>query len=96
MLATIGATAPFVGLLGTVWGILDAFGGLAIHGSATLSAVAPGICGSLLTTMIGLIVALPSLIGYNMLTNRIRIIITIMEHFADNFTADIERLCAHN
>lgn len=91
VLATAVTAAPFIGLLGTVWGVMDAFGGLAIQGTATLSAVAPGISGSLIATLVGLIVALPSLIGYNMLTSRVRIISTMMEHFAEELMADLER-----
>lgn len=91
VLATSVTAAPFIGLMGTVWGVMDAFGGLAIQGTATLSAVAPGISGSLIATLAGLIVALPSLIGYNMLTSRIRILSTMMEHFAEELMADLER-----
>lgn len=92
VLATAVTAAPFVGLLGTVWGVMDAFGGLANQGgAATLSAVAPGVSGSLIATLVGLIVALPSLIGYNMLSSRIRILNTLMDHFSDQFMADIER-----
>jgi hypothetical protein len=89
VLATAVTAAPFIGLMGTVWGVMDAFGGLAIQGTATLSAVAPGISGSLIATLAGLIVALPSLIGYNMLTSRIRILSTMMEHFAEELMADL-------
>ncbi len=91
VLATAVTAAPFIGLMGTVWGVMDAFGGLAIQGMATISSVAPGISGSLITTLAGLIVALPSLIAYNMLTSRIRILSTMMEHFAEELMADIER-----
>ena len=91
VLATAVTAAPFIGLMGTVWGVMDAFGGLAIQGTATLSAVAPGISGSLIATLAGLIVALPSLIGYNMLTSRIRILSTMMEHFAEELMTDLER-----
>lgn len=91
VLATAVTAAPFLGLMGTVWGVMDAFGGLAIQGTATLSAVAPGISGSLIATLAGLVVALPSLIGYNMLTNRIRILSAMMEHFAEELMADLER-----
>ena len=91
VLATAVTAAPFIGLMGTVWGVMDAFGGLAIQGTATLSAVAPGISGSLIATLAGLIVALPSLIGYNMLTSRIRILSTMMEHFAEALMVDLER-----
>ena len=65
LLATAVTTAPFLGLLGTVWGVMESFGGMAVTGSAMLSAVAPGISGALLTTVVGLLVALPSAIGYN-------------------------------
>ena len=91
VLATAVTAAPFIGLMGTVWGVMDAFGGLAIQGPATISSVAPGISGSLITTLAGLIVALPSLVGYNMLTSRIRIMSTMMEHFAEELMADLER-----
>jgi biopolymer transport protein TolQ len=90
VLATTVTAAPFLGLLGTVWGIMDAFGGLAIQGTATISSVAPGVSGSLLTTFVGLIVALPSLIAYNMLTSRVRILSTMMEHFAEELMAGLE------
>ena len=63
LLATAASTAPFLGLLGTVWGVMEAFGGMAVTGTAMLSAVAPGISGALLTTVIGLLVALPSAVG---------------------------------
>lgn len=85
LLATAVSSAPFLGLLGTVWGVMDAFGGMAASGSATLSAVAPGISGALLTTVVGLLVALPSAIGYNLLTNRIRRISVQMDNFAQEF-----------
>jgi biopolymer transport protein TolQ len=91
VLATAVTAAPFIGLMGTVWGVMDAFGGLAIQGTATISSVAPGISGSLITTLAGLIVALPSLIAYNMLASRVRILSTMMEHFAEELMADLER-----
>lgn len=89
-LATAVTAAPFLGLLGTVWGVMDAFGGLALSGMATMAAVAPGVSGALLTTVVGLVVALPSAIGYNFLTGKIRRINIIMEHFSQEFLADIE------
>lgn len=85
LLATAVTACPFLGLLGTVWGVMDAFGGMASSGAATLSAVAPGIAGALLTTVVGLIVALPSSIGYNMLTSRIRRLAVQMDNFAQEF-----------
>ncbi len=71
-LATIAAIAPFIGLFGTVMGIIDAFHGLGTQGAATLRAVAPGISEALITTAAGLVVAIPAVVGYNQLTARIR------------------------
>ncbi len=85
LLATAVSAAPFLGLLGTVWGVMDAFSGMANSGSAALSAVAPGISGALLTTIIGLIVALPSMIGYNLLSSKIRNIAVQMDNFGQEF-----------
>ena len=85
-LATAVSAAPFLGLLGTVWGVMDAFAGMAESGSAALSAVAPGISGALLTTIVGLLVALPSMIGYNTLSSKIRQISVQMDNFAQEYT----------
>ncbi len=90
LLATAVSAAPFLGLLGTVWGVMDAFSGMAISGSAALSAVAPGISGALLTTIVGLLVALPSMIGYNMLSAHIRRISVQMDNFAQEFISEIQ------
>ncbi|MBU0678140.1 MAG: MotA/TolQ/ExbB proton channel family protein [Verrucomicrobia bacterium] len=95
ILATAVSASPFLGLLGTVWGVMDAFGGMAVKGSATLSAVAPGIAGALLTTVVGLLVALPSAIGYNLLTNRIRELHVQMDNFAQEFVAEVQRAFLH-
>ena len=65
VLATTGSTAPFIGLLGTVWGIMDAFRGIGTTGSASLAVVAPAIAEALVTTAAGLAVAIPAVIGYN-------------------------------
>lgn len=91
LLATAVTTAPFLGLLGTVWGVMDAFGGMAITGSAMLSAVAPGISGALLTTVVGLLVALPSAIGYNILSDQIRRLCVAAENFSQELMSDVER-----
>jgi biopolymer transport protein ExbB/TolQ len=91
LLATAVSTGPFLGLLGTVWGVMNAFGAMASSGSALLSAVAPGISGALLTTVIGLLVALPSSIGYNLLTTRIRRLAVQMDNFSQEFTADVQK-----
>ena len=90
-LATAVSACPFLGLLGTVWGVMEAFGAMATAGSATLSAVAPGIAGALLTTVIGLLVALPSAVGYNMLTNNIRKLAVQTDNFAQELIFAIQR-----
>lgn len=91
VLATAVSAAPFLGLLGTVWGVMDGFGGMAQEGAATLSAVAPGISAALLTTVVGLLVALPSAIGYNLLTNRIRALTVQLDNFAQEFVSSVRR-----
>ena len=90
LLATAVSAAPFLGLLGTVWGVMDAFSGMAQSGSAALSAVAPGISGALLTTIVGLLVALPSMIGYNLLSSKIRCISVQMDNFSQEFISAIQ------
>ena len=91
-LATATSTAPFLGLLGTVWGVMDAFAGMAeAGGSAMLTKVAPGISGALLTTVIGLLVALPSAIGYNTMSVQIRRLAVQMDGFSQELISDIER-----
>lgn len=94
-IATAVTASPFLGLLGTVWGVMDAFGGMAQAGASTLSAVAPGIAGALLTTVIGLLVALPSAIGYNLLTNRIRELHVMTDNFAQEYISEIQRHFLH-
>ena len=94
LLATATTTAPFLGLLGTVWGVMESFAGMASTGSAMLSAVAPGISGALLTTVVGLLVALPSSVGYNMLSDWIRKLSVRTDNFAQEVVADIERYYA--
>lgn len=91
-LATAASSAPFLGLLGTVWGVMEAFGSMASSGPALLSDVAPGISGALLTTVVGLLVALPSSIGYNMLSDRIRRMTVLMDNFAQELVGDLERV----
>ncbi len=90
LLATAVSAAPFLGLLGTVWGVMDAFAGMAISGNAALSAVAPGISGALLTTIVGLLVAIPSMIGYNLLSSKIRKISVQMDNFAQEYISAIQ------
>lgn len=90
MLATAVSGAPFLGLLGTVWGVMDAFSGIAQAGQASLAAMAPGVSGSLITTVIGLLVAIPAMFGYNYLTTWIRALVLEMENFAAECAAVFE------
>jgi biopolymer transport protein TolQ len=84
-LATVASVSPFIGLFGTVWGIIDAFEGLGNAGSASLRAVAPGISEALVTTAIGLAAAIPAAIFYNIYGSRIKEMGTRMEDFAIEF-----------
>jgi biopolymer transport protein TolQ len=89
-LATIANGATFVGLFGTVWGIIDAFHGLGVAGNATLRAVAPGISEALITTAAGLAVAIPALVGYNQLTAQLRDFAARMDDFGRELLNAIE------
>ena len=89
-LATIAQVGPFVGLFGTVMGIIDAFHGLGTAGAATLRAVAPGISEALITTAAGLIVAVPAVMGYNQLTSRLREFAARMDDFGRELLNAIE------
>lgn len=90
LLATAVSVSPFFGLFGTVWGVMMAFGGIAQQGSADISALAPGVSGALLTTVVGLTVAIPSLIGYNLLTFNIRKLTVYMDNFVEEFMAKVK------
>lgn len=90
-LATIVGAAPFIGLFGTVWGIMKAFTAMYVTGSASISSVAPGISAALTTTVAGLAVAIPALAGYNYLMSRVRTTTTLMENFASEFLSTVER-----
>ena len=89
-LATIAQVGPFVGLFGTVMGIIDAFHGLGAEGAATLRAVAPGISEALITTAAGLVVAVPAVMGYNQLTSRLREFGARMDDFGRELLNAIE------
>ena len=89
-LATIAAIAPFIGLFGTVMGIIDAFHGLGTAGAAALRAVAPGISEALITTAAGLVVAIPAVVGYNQLTARLREFGARMDDFGRELLNAIE------
>lgn len=89
-LATIGAISPFIGLFGTIMGIVDAFHGLGTEGTATLRAVAPGVSEALITTAAGLVVAIPAVIAYNQFTARCRDFAARMDDFARELLNSIE------
>ena len=91
ILATAVSASPMLGLLGTVAGVMNSFVAMAIKGSVNLQAVAPGVAGALLTTVVGLLVAIPSAVGYNLLASRIRQLSVQMDNFADEFMAEIQR-----
>lgn len=90
-LATVGSTAPYVGLFGTVWGIMTAFSALGAVQQATIAMVAPGISEALIATAMGLFAAIPSVISYNRFSNRVDLILNRMDGFQDDFL----RLLSH-
>ena len=90
-LATVGSTSPYVGLFGTVWGIMNSFRGLATVQQATLATVAPGIAEALIATAIGLFAAIPAVIAYNRFSARSEMLIGRYYTFADEFQAILHR-----
>ena len=90
LLGSIVTGAPFLGLLGTVWGVMDAFGSVALESTASIQMLAPGVSGALLTTVAGLLVAIPSVFGYNFLLTQTKIAITEVENFASSLADRIE------
>jgi biopolymer transport protein TolQ len=91
ILATIGAVAPFVGLFGTVWGIMRSFTGIASAQNTSLAVVAPGIAEALFATAIGLFAAIPAVIAYNRFSHGINRIEARLNRFADGFHATLSR-----
>lgn len=91
-LATTGSSSPFIGLFGTVWGIMNSFMGLVgSQGDTTIQAVAPGIAEALIATAIGLVAAIPAVIFYNLLSTRIKVLAAEMDNFAGDFLNIIDR-----
>jgi len=90
-LATTASAAPFIGLFGTVWGIMNSFRNIGAKGAANLATVAPGIAEALVATAIGLVAAIPAVMGYNYLSRRIRVISSEMETFTNDFLNIIRR-----
>lgn len=90
-LATTGSASPFIGLFGTVWGIMETFKSIGARGSATLAVVAPGISEALIATAAGLAAAIPAVIFYNYFLNKSRTMVQEMDNFADEFLNIVER-----
>lgn len=90
-LATVGSTSPYVGLFGTVWGIMHSFQGLASVKQATIATVAPGISEALVATAMGLLAAIPAVIFYNRFASRVDQLVTGMHTFADEFSSLLYR-----
>ena len=90
-LATTGSASPFIGLFGTVWGIMDTFKGIGARGSATLAVVAPGISEALIATAAGLAAAIPAVIFYNYYINRVKAMSLEMDNFSSELLNIIER-----
>lgn len=91
-LATTGNTSPFIGLFGTVWGLMSSFRSIGLKGSANLAVVAPGISEALITTAMGLVAAIPAVIAYNHITTRISRITSEMDNFSTDLLGVIEKL----
>jgi len=90
-LATTGNTAPFIGLFGTVWGLMGAFRAIGIKGSANLAVVAPGISEALITTAAGLVVAIPAVVAFNYFVHRVVLVRAEMNIFTSDFLSMVER-----
>ncbi len=90
-LATTGNTAPFIGLFGTVWGIMESFRGIGVRGSASLAVVAPGISEALIATAAGLAAAIPAVVAFNYFSNRVSDLSAEMEIFSSDFLSIMER-----
>jgi biopolymer transport protein TolQ len=90
LLAIAVSGAPFLGLLGTVWGVMDTFGHIAQAGSASMAAMAPGVSAALVTTVAGLLVAIPSMFGYNWLVHNLRVLTVELDNFAQELVSKME------
>ena len=90
VLSTAVAGGPFIGLLGTVWGVMETFSGIARANTASLTAMAPGVAGALIATVVGLLVAIPAMFAYNFMVTKIRAFTQELDAFAIRFAAQIE------
>ena len=94
VLATVASAGPFIGLFGTVWGIMTSFKGIGETGSASLAVVAPGIAEALIATAIGLVAAIPAVMGYNHFQHKIKVLIAEMDSFSTEFLNIVQRTFA--
>lgn len=90
LLAIAVSGAPFLGLLGTVWGVMSAFSYVAMKGQADLATMAPGVAAALVTTVAGLLVAIPSMFGYNWLVHTLRVVTVELDNFAQRLVSRME------
>jgi biopolymer transport protein TolQ len=90
LLAIAVSGAPFLGLLGTVWGVMRTFGDIAQSGNASLQTMAPGVSAALITTVAGLLVAIPSMFGYNWLVHNLRVLTVELDNFAQDLVSKME------
>jgi biopolymer transport protein ExbB/TolQ len=96
VLSTAVAGGPFIGLLGTVWGVMETFAGIASAGSSSLAAMAPGVAGALINTVIGLLVAIPAMFSYNFMVTTIRHITQELDGFAARYANQLEHRYVDN
>jgi biopolymer transport protein ExbB/TolQ len=96
VLSTAVAGGPFIGLLGTVWGVMETFAGIARVNSASLTAMAPGVAGALIATVTGLFVAIPAMFAYNFMVTTIRAITQELDGFATRYATQIEHVYVDN
>jgi len=90
-LATTGNISPFFGLLGTIWGVMVSFASIGVRGSASLAVVAPGIAEALIATIVGLAVAIPAVIGYNHINNKLKAISVVVDNFSLEFSSAVKK-----
>jgi len=93
LLAIAVSGAPFLGLLGTVWGVMSTFSAVGIKGSADLTTMAPGVAAALVTTVAGLMVAIPSMFGYNWLVHNLRVLTVELDNYAQELISRMEIEC---
>jgi biopolymer transport protein ExbB/TolQ len=93
VLSTAVAGGPFLGLLGTVWGVMETFAGIAQANAATLTAMAPGVAGALIATVVGLLVAIPAMFAYNFMVTSIRNLTQELDAFAARYAAHVSLAC---